>query len=270
MGGCGWVWQPPFPGGRIPVEPLLTLLPMKHKSVAEKRALLGFFDPFEFPFKTTKKGYPQKKASHPCLLLNSLCCQDLRVHLLHGQFHWGFAMSGGRNFRQATNKMRTMNQPAIKNRVIDPLEKPWNRNAIGRSQHQLWPGKISRPVFASTFQGKPFCGFQLFLTTTATCVLPCCATSVRNTAELRAQGGVRAWGSAQASAISVAPGFTVTGIRMHCTPEHCNLYMVVPPYFGVEKAPCFKWLQNVSFPEPCVGRECKDQWTHAVGTGEMR
>ena len=33
---------------------------------------------------------------------------------------------------------------------------------------------------------------------------------------------------------------------------HLNiaLSMVVPLYFGVEKATCFKWLQNVSFKEP--------------------
>ena len=30
------------------------------------------------------------------------------------------------------------------------------------------------------------------------------------------------------------------------------LYMVVSLYFGVEKATCFKWLQHVSFKEPCV------------------
>ena len=28
------------------------------------------------------------------------------------------------------------------------------------------------------------------------------------------------------------------------TPEQCNLYMVVSPYFGVEQATCFKWLQT--------------------------
>ena len=34
---------------------------------------------------------------------------------------------------------------------------------------------------------------------------------------------------------------------------HLNiaLSMVVSPYFGVEQATCFKWLQNVSFKEPC-------------------
>ena len=25
-------------------------------------------------------------------------------------------------------------------------------------------------------------------------------------------------------------------------------------YFGVEKAPCFRWLQNESFKEPCAAR----------------
>ena len=37
---------------------------------------------------------------------------------------------------------------------------------------------------------------------------------------------------------------------MHYTPAHCNLSMVVSFYIGVEKATCFKWLQNVSFEEP--------------------
>ena len=37
---------------------------------------------------------------------------------------------------------------------------------------------------------------------------------------------------------------------MHYTPEHCLVNRGVP-YFGVEKATFLKWLQHVSFKEPC-------------------